>query len=165
MYMKIKAAIDRSRPGVHQTTPWPALSDEQQCEMDQAVAMLREAADQGHMRAQGYCGNLYCLGRGVAQDDRLAFLYYEKAAQQGHGSVCVACQSNLAACYVQGRGCEQSHERAAVWLKRAASAGSMNAQFMLAHLHELGFGVAKDYLEARRLYTHLRKDSHRPPNS
>ena len=84
MFMKIKAAIDRSRPGVHQTTPWPALSDEQQCEMDQAVAMLREAADQGHMRAQGYCGDLYGLGRGVAQDDRLAFMYYEKAAQQGH---------------------------------------------------------------------------------
>ena len=64
MYMKIKGAIDRSRPGVDDTTPWPALSDEQQCEMDQAVAMLREAADQGHMRAQGYCGNLYGFGQG-----------------------------------------------------------------------------------------------------
>ena len=29
----------------------------------------------------------------------------------------------------------------------------MVAQGMLAHLHELGLGVAKDYLEARRLYT------------
>ena len=77
MYMKIKAAIDRSRPGVDQTTPWPALSDEQQCEMDQAVAMLREAADQGHVGAQRSCGNLYGCGWGVAQDDRLAFLYYE----------------------------------------------------------------------------------------
>ena len=38
--MKIKGAIDRSRPGVDDRTPWPALSTEQQGEMDQAVAML-----------------------------------------------------------------------------------------------------------------------------
>ena len=83
MYMKIKGAIDRSRPGVDDMTPWPALSDDQQCEMDQAVAMLREAADQGHVEAQAWCGSPYGCGRGVAQDDRLAFLYYEKGAQQG----------------------------------------------------------------------------------
>ena len=74
MYMKIKGAIDRSRPRVDVTTPWPALSDEQRCEMDQAVAMLREAANQGHMEAQAHCGDLYKFGRGVAQDDRLALL-------------------------------------------------------------------------------------------
>ena len=129
-------------------TPWPALSDEQLCEMDQAVAMLREAANQGHMEVQAYYGNLYHFGRGVAQDDRLAFLYYEKAAQQGHAE----CQSFLAAFYFEGKGCEQSYERAAGWFKRAASTGHMQAQFMLAGLHELGDGVAMDYLEARRLY-------------
>ena len=90
MFCKIKGAIDRSRPGVDDQTPWPALSEEQQCEMDQAVAMLIEAANQGHVLAQGYCGNLYNLGRGVAQDDRLAFLYTEKGAQQGDAG----CQSN-----------------------------------------------------------------------
>ena len=47
MIMKIKGAIDRSRPGVDDMTSWPALSGGQQREMDQAVAMLREAADQG----------------------------------------------------------------------------------------------------------------------
>ena len=45
MYMKIKGAIDRGRPGVDDGTPWPALSGEQQREMDEARAMLREAAD------------------------------------------------------------------------------------------------------------------------
>jgi len=52
MYMKIKCAIDRSRPGVDERTPWPPLSAEQQREMDEARAMLQEAADQGHMEAQ-----------------------------------------------------------------------------------------------------------------
>ena len=31
--------------------------------------------------------------------------------------------------------------------------GDMNTQYMLAVCHQKGFGVAKDYLEARRLYT------------
>ena len=63
------------------------------------------------------------------------------------------CQSNLGAFHFQGKGCEQSYERAAEWLNRAASAGYREAQCMLALLHEAGLGVAKDYLEARRLYT------------
>ena len=33
MYMKIKGAIDRSRPGVDDRTPWPALLGEQQREI------------------------------------------------------------------------------------------------------------------------------------
>ena len=77
MYMKIKGAIDRGRPGVDDRTPWPALSGEQQREMDEARAMLREAADQGHMEAQFHCGTKYDFGYGVAKDDRLALMYYE----------------------------------------------------------------------------------------
>ena len=35
------------------------------------------------MVAQTFCGDLYDFGDGVAKDDRLAFVYNEKAAQQG----------------------------------------------------------------------------------
>ena len=58
MFMTIKGEIDRGRPGVAPTTLWPALSTERRREMDEAVAMLREAADQGHMEAQACCGSL-----------------------------------------------------------------------------------------------------------
>ena len=71
MYSKIKGEVDRGRPGVAETDPWPALSTERQREMDEAVAMLREAADQGHMEAQGCCGCLYMFGWGVAKNERL----------------------------------------------------------------------------------------------
>ena len=77
--------------------------------MDQAVAMLREAADQGHMKAQATCGNLYFFGMGVAEDERLAFVYHEKAAQQGNA----VSQQNTGVCYDRGKGCEQSYEQAA----------------------------------------------------
>ena len=36
---KMKGAIDRSRPGVDETTPWPPVSIEQQGEVDQAVCV------------------------------------------------------------------------------------------------------------------------------
>ena len=82
IYWKVRG----SRPGVAPETPWPALSTKQQREMDQAVALLREAADQGHMEAQARCGDLYRFGDGVAKDDHLAFVYYEKAALLGDAS-------------------------------------------------------------------------------
>ena len=83
MYSKIKGEVDRGRPGVADTDPWPALSTERQREMNEAVAMLRESADQGHVKAQSYCGCLYMFGHGVAKDDRPGFVYSERAARQG----------------------------------------------------------------------------------
>ena len=62
LYTKIKGAIHRSRPGIALEAPWPTLSAEQQREMDQAVALLKEAADQGHAEAQANCGELYRFG-------------------------------------------------------------------------------------------------------
>ena len=132
MYMKIKGAIDRSRPGVNSWTPWPALSDQQQREMDQAVAMLREAANQGHVKAQGCCGDLYSFGDGVAKDDRLAFVYYEMAAQQGDAR----CQHNAGIHYRNGQGCEQSYERAAEWFEISfirTQAGMVRSAGWLTH--------------------------------
>ena len=155
MFIKIKGAIDRSRPRVDTRTPWPSLSTEQQGEMDQAVAMLREAADQGHKMAQATCGNLYNFGMGVAKDDRLALVYGEKAAQQGH----VTSQYNTGEWYCRGQGCEQNYGRAADWWGKAARQGDIDAMNSLGCLyrdggicHEFGVGVTQNYQEARRLY-------------
>ena len=75
MYVKIKNEIDRGRLGVDESTPWAALSVGQQREIDEAVAMPRELADQRHMEAQAWIGGLYGLGRGMAKDERRAFTY------------------------------------------------------------------------------------------
>ena len=149
MYMKIKGAIDRSRPGVDHMTPWPALSDKQRCEMDQAVAMLREAANQGHMNAQAHCGNLYNFGWGVAKDDRLAFVYDEKAAQQGDPRA----QSDTGIRYRDGLGCDQSCERAAEWFQKSALQGHAVAQHELGYAYEYGEGVPQSFGKAFELYS------------
>ena len=148
MYWKIKGVIDRSRPGVDPRTPWPALTDEQQSEMDHAVAMLREAADQGHLEAQGGVGDVYTFGWGAAKDDRLAFVYYQKAAQQGD----VACQRNIGVYYQDGQGCEQSHERAAKWFEKAACGGNAPAMSSLGALYAKGQGVRQSYERAIELW-------------
>ena len=102
---KIKGAINRSCPGVHEDDPnWPALSSEQQREMDEARAMLREAADQGHISAQ-------------------VVMYFEKAARQGHSDG----QYNTGCYHRDGRACEQSYERAAEWLEKASQQGQADA--------------------------------------
>ena len=147
MYMKIKGAIDRGRPGVDDRTPWPALSGEQQREMDEARAMLREAADQGHMEAQFHCGVMYGFGWGVAKDDRLALMYYEKAARQGHS----VSQFN-AGNYRIGRRCEQSYERAAHWYEKAAQQGHAFAINGLGCLHYHGQHFPRNYERAVELY-------------
>ena len=69
MYSKIKGEIDRKRPGVDTRKPWPASSDNQQGEMNHAVAMVREAADQGLMEAQAYVADLYTIGPTVRRGD------------------------------------------------------------------------------------------------
>ena len=147
---------DRSGPGVDIRTPWPALSDEQQREMDQAVAMLREAADQGHMAAQACCGAIYDFGCGVAKDERLAFVYYEKSAQQGH----LLCEFNTGLNYEDGLGCDPSYERAAEWYEKAASRGHVKAQVNLAILHGAGLGVPTNLKKARDLYTLAAEQGH-----
>ena len=137
MYSKIARMINQSRPGVDPRTPWPALSDEHQREMDQALAMLREAADQGHMGAQAICGDIYRFGEGVAKDERLDFVYTEKAAQQGHSFS----QHCMGYCYQQGTECKQSFEKAAEWYQKAARQGRPEAMTDLAALHYQGEGV------------------------
>ena len=148
MFMKIKGAVDRSRPGVDPQTPWPALVGDQKRGMDQAVVMLREAADQGHMDAQAVCADIYEFGRGVAQDDRLAFVYTEKAAQQGGPQ----CENNTGVRCRDGLGCEQSYARAAEWYEKAAGQGQSDAMTNLGILFYSGHGVPQSYARAAELF-------------
>lgn len=57
---------------------WLYTTENEQQEVDEAVAMLREAADQGHKEAQARVGELYTFGMGVEKDERVAFEYTEK---------------------------------------------------------------------------------------
>ena len=68
------------------------------------------------MCAQAACGDIYGYGQGVAKNYPLAFVYYEKAAVQGHS----VAQNKVGVAYWKGEGCgcEQSYEKAADWFEK-----------------------------------------------
>ena len=88
------------------------------------------------------------FGFGVAKDDRLGFVYTEKAARQGLRMA----QYNTGVDSRDGHGCEQSYERAAEWFEKAAGRGHAGAMSNLGHLYSNGQGVPQSYERAAELY-------------
>jgi len=127
---------------------WASLAAAEREEMEEVVAMLTEAAAQGHMMAQAYLAGIYCFGQAVAQDDGRAFELYRQAARQGHASS----QFNVGVSYRDGRGCDQSHKRAVEWWAKGAKQGDDDAQYELGLAYKQGKGVPQSYERAIELY-------------
>ena len=60
-----------------------------------------------------------------------AFLYYEKAAEQGN----VVAQDNLGNCYYNGEGVEKNDSEAMRWYQKAAEQGNKYSQYSLGLLY------------------------------
>ena len=142
-YVRIRGMVTRGE------VAWASLPAELQAEMDEVVAMLTEAAAQGHMLAQACLGQIHGLGMGVAQDESRAFELYMQAAVQGDARS----QYNVGICYQGGEdyredrgglGCEKSNEQAVKWWTKAAKQGFAGAQCKLGHAYQLGRGVPQN---------------------
>jgi TPR repeat protein len=101
-------------------------------------------AEQGDASAQYYLGTLYAEGKGVAQNDATAFLWFERSAKQGNPNG----QYNVGASYAAGTGVPKNYEEAAKWFQRAADQGMVFAQVNLGLLYAAGNGVPQDNIEA-----------------
>src|SRR5258708_36649669 len=77
-----------------------------------------------------WVASLYRIGRGVPQDDLLAFKWMKAAAEQNHASA----QFNLARMYLAGRGAAPDVGSAKVWLRRAADQQYDEAAKLLAEI-------------------------------
>lgn len=97
-------------------------------EFKQAAALLARGASAGSADAQYQLASLYRLGRGVPQDEALAFKWMKAAAEQGH----VRAEFNLGTMYLAGRGVDRDIGRARTWLLKAAAQGYREASFALA---------------------------------
>ena len=95
---------------------------------------------------------MYDLAWGVAKDERLAFVYYEKAAQQGD----MYYQLHLGITYHLGRLCEQSCALAAHWYEKAAGQGNAHAMASLGSLYHNGQGVSQSHKRAFELFQQSR---------
>lgn len=123
--------------------------------------------------AQNRLGAMYAKGQGVAQDYAQAFIWYQKAAEQGHAEA----EYNLGAMYHLGEGVRLDYTQAIMWyhksagqgheaalsnlekirnhiasLTTSAEQGQKEAQVALGDLYANGNGVPRDYDQAVSLY-------------
>ena len=113
-----------------------------------AVCWYRKSAEQGYADAQGFLGDMYYDGRGVAKDDVEAVRWFRKAAGQGSARG----QNALGCMYFEGRGVEEDHAEAVRWVRKAAEQGLAYAQCNLGDMYSGGRGVEKDDVEAVRWF-------------
>ena len=115
---------------------------------EDAVRFFRQAADQGHVRAQVYLGISYQYGFGVDKNPDEAMRWYRTAAEQGSAEE----QSILAARYDNGDCVQRDVREAAKWWRKAAEQGYAPAQYYLGNCYWYGRGVRKNRAEARKWY-------------
>ena len=66
-------------------------------------------------------------------------LWFERAAIQGD----IDSQRDLGTCYFQGKGVDQSYEKAVYWYEKASEQGDKEAQMLLGLCYFTGKGVAR----------------------
>src|SRR5262245_8041855 len=76
-----------------------------------AAAILERMVKSGDAAAQYQLGSFYRSGRGVAQDDGLAFKWMQAAAEQGH----LRAQFNVGSMYIAGRGVTRDVGKGRAW--------------------------------------------------
>lgn len=92
-----------------------------------ALKEITPLARAGHADAQHLLGLMYYMGRGVPRDDRQAFEWDYKAAQQG----IPAAEYVIGAMYYTGRAVPQDQKLAVSWFRKAAEHGEPDAQYAL----------------------------------
>lgn len=90
----------------------------------------------------------YEVGRGIEQNDEMAFELYKSSAEKG----CAFSQKTLGSWYYNGHYVNQDYEEAVKWYERAANKKYAEAQNALANCYCSGKGVVQDYAEAVKWY-------------
>lgn len=109
-----------------------------------AMAMLRRAADAGHVPAMVRLA--YLLDK--AEENEAAFALYKRAADAGSSAAELA----LGVMYAAGEGVAADRGKALQWMSRAAGQRYGPALVTLARVYAQGdLGVTPDRAEARRL--------------
>ncbi|MCS3770396.1 TPR repeat protein [Aeromonas hydrophila] len=113
-------------------------------ERKQAMALLLDAAQLGHIEAQYQLGVQHQLNFDEINNAWIAANWYRRAAEQGHAMA----QFSLAEMYHNGEGVNHDNKHAVKWYLLAAQKGLVEAQSSLAHMYVKGFGVNKDLPQA-----------------
>jgi hypothetical protein len=110
-----------------------------------AVPKLKAAAEKGHKKAQYRLGLCYDKGKGVTENDDLAFQWYSKSAAQDYAKG----QYQLGMCYKNGEGVKEDRKKAFDLFMKAAKQENGDAQYQLGKAYLKGKGVAADEAKAK----------------
>jgi TPR repeat protein len=108
--------------------------------LEEALRLYRQAADQGFAGAQNNLAVMYEEGAGVPRDDAEAARWYRMAAEQGNGYA----QHSLGRMYMEGSGVSQDYAQAAHWIGKSARQGHRGAFKDMGNLYWKGLGAAKN---------------------
>lgn len=108
---------------------------------------LKERAARGDAEAQFQLGRAYFRGEGMPKDEKKAFEWTEKSAQQENADA----MTNLGFFYTQGIGVEKSEAKAVEWFRRGAEEGSATCKLNLGLLLRQGKTIQLSSDESLRL--------------
>ena len=115
----------------------------------QAVELLKEAAENGLCKAQSFLGVYFADESSSHCDYEKAVPYLKMAAAKSDSSA----EYNLGICYERGLGVERDMSKAGCFYKSAAEHGHTGAQYNLGVFYEHGLGgFSVDKREAARFY-------------
>ena len=110
-------------------------------DINRAINLLTEAANQGFAPSQSELGIIYAMGEKVPQNMGYAINLFTKAAEQGDDSA----QKNLGIIYKNGNGVPTNPQAAVYWFSKAAEQGNIQAKSNLADMYKMGIGVQRNY--------------------
>jgi TPR repeat protein len=120
-----------------------ALSDFKKGNYGAAIKSLNSLGDAGNVPAQIMLGALYSKGGAVPRDDKMAAVWFEKAATQGNAEA----QYQLGNLYENSQ-LPKDYKAAANWYLKSAQQGSAKAQARLGVFYSHGLGVTQNPNEA-----------------
>jgi TPR repeat protein len=112
------------------------------------IPRLEAEAKRGSVKEEVELGAAYFAGRGVAQDEKRAAYWYEKAANSGDPSS----QMQIGYFYQAGIGVTRDPAKAVRWFERVAAGGVISAKVNLGIAYLLGEGVRQDLAMAQDLF-------------
>jgi TPR repeat protein len=115
---------------------------------EETIAMLQQAAEEGHASSQNLLGRIFDEGRLVRRNPAVALKWYERAAAQA----LPAAQLNAGLMHRTGDGVPRDAAKARQFFERAADNRSIHAQYVLAVMLEDGEGGPADAERAVHWY-------------
>jgi uncharacterized protein len=137
-----------------------------------AVKFFARASEDGSPVADWYLGHMYRLGRGVGQDDAVAYSYYERVAQnydpeeQDHKRLQIMVDSQIWMAHYIRRGIPEAGLKpdparaARTYLRLASTYGHPEAHYALGVMHMRGEGVKKNPQQALKWLTAAARKCH-----